>query len=66
MHYFEKQRKINDLFIDKKVPQGERDNILLALDNNEVLMAFGLRKSEVLKNTICDGGYLVSVVRNEE
>ena len=59
-------KKINDLFIDKKIPQGERDNILLALDNDEVLMAFGLRKSEILKNTICDGGYLVSVVRNEE
>ena len=60
-------KKINDLFIDKKIPQGKRDNIILALDNDEVLIAFGVRKSELLKNTICNnGGYLVTVVRNEE
>ena len=59
-------KKINDLFIDKKIPQGSRDDIILALDNEEVLIAFGVRKSEVVKNTVVSDGYIISVVRGEE
>ena len=61
-------KKINDLFIDKKIPQEDRDNIILALYDDEVLMAYGVRKSEVLKNTYVDSkdGYVISLVRNGE
>ena len=59
-------KKINDLFIDKKIPKSKRDEILLALDEEEVLIAFGVRKSEVVKNTIVSDGYIVRVERNEE
>lgn len=42
-------KKVNDLFIDLKISAHKRDNILLAVDNNnEVLMIFGIRKSELL------------------
>ena len=59
-------KKINDLFIDKKIPKSERDEILLALDGDEVLIAFGVRKSEIVKSTIVSDGYIVRVKRNEE
>lgn len=43
-------KKVNDLFIDLKISAHKRDNILLAVDkNNEVLMIFGIRKSELVK-----------------
>lgn len=58
-------KKINDLFIDKKIPQRSRDEVILALDpsssNNEVLIAFGLRKSELLKE-VNDSTYKISLV----
>ena len=59
-------KKLNDLFIDKKIPHEDRDNIILALDGDEVLMAFGVRKSELLKTTTVKDGYIISLVRNEE
>lgn len=44
-------KKVNDLFIDLKISKEERNNKLLVVDkNNEILMIFGLRKSEVLKS----------------
>ena len=57
-------KKINDLFIDKKIPIAMRDKIILALDNDEVLMAFGVRKSAKVKDI--KSGYRVSLIRNEE
>ena len=59
-------KKINDLFIDKKIPQKERDNILLGVYQDEVLIAFGLRKSEIIKNTDCKNGYVISVERKDD
>ena len=57
-------KKINDLFIDKKIPIAKRDSILLALDNDEVLMAFGVRKSVKVKDI--NSGYRIRLIRNEE
>lgn len=61
-------KKINDLFIDKKIPASARDEVILALDpskgNQEVLIAFGLRKSELLKD-INDSTYKISLVTNK-
>lgn len=59
-------KKINDLFIDKKIPKMERDNVLLALDNEEVLIAFGVRKSVILKDLDINDGYRITLVRKEE
>ena len=59
-------KKINDLFIDKKIPKMERDNVLLALDGEEVLIAFGVRKSVILKDLAFDEGYKITLVRKEE
>lgn len=43
-------KKVNDLFIDLKISKDKRDKILLAVDQSkEVLMIFGVRKSEILK-----------------
>ena len=57
-------KKINDLFIDKKIPVALRDNIILALDNDEVLIAFGVRKSANVKGI--KTGYKIRLIRNEE
>ena len=59
-------KKINDLFIDKKIPQEKRDSIILASNDEEVLLAYGVRKSEVLKNNNSKDGYIIRLVRNED
>ena len=44
----------------------ERDNVLLALDDEEVLIAFGVRKSVILKDLDINDGYRITLVRKEE
>lgn len=44
-------KKIKDLFIDEKVPKSVRDEALLACKDDEILMVFGFRKSDILKNS---------------
>lgn len=44
-------KKIKDVLIDLKVPQRKRDELLLAVDKDgEVLIIFGIRKSDKLMN----------------
>ena len=42
-------KKLKDLFIDMKIPLADRDNALLAVKDDELLMVFGIKKSDVLK-----------------
>lgn len=41
-------KKIKDLLIDAKIPQGERENILLLEKDNEIINVFGVKKSSTL------------------
>ncbi len=41
-------KKINKLFIDLKIPASLRDNTILAVKDSDVLMAFGIKKSDLL------------------
>ena len=40
------QRKLKNEFIDRKVPENMRDNVLLVCDDTGVLWAVGVRRSE--------------------
>lgn len=40
------QRKLKSEFIDRKVPENMRDNVLLVCDDAGVLWAVGVRRSE--------------------
>ena len=40
------QRKLKNEFIDRKVPENMRDNVLLVCDDAGVLWAVGVRRSE--------------------
>ena len=44
-------RKIKDIFIEKKVPAAERDNIILLADGSEIIWIPGIRMSEAYKIT---------------
>ena len=46
-------KNLNKLFIDLKVPMSLRDSTVLVCKNNDVLMAMGIKKSDLLtKSTL--------------
>ncbi len=45
-----KSKKLKNLFIDMKLSLKKRNNAILCLKDNEVLMVFGIKKSDALKN----------------
>lgn len=59
-------KKIKDLLIDEKIGISKRNNILLAVDEEEnVLMVFGVKKSRILKS-INDNNIIIRVEENHE
>jgi len=44
-----RDKKIKDLFIDMKLSLSKRNDALLAVKDNDVLMIFGIKKSDSLK-----------------
>lgn len=44
-----KRKKLKDLFIDRKVPLLKRNSTILCVKDEEVLMAFDIAKSDLLK-----------------
>ena len=59
-------KKVKDLLIDEKIGVSKRDNILLAVDNEEnVLSVLGIKKSEILKQ-IKDNNIIIKVEESYE
>ena len=46
-----RKKKLQDYFVNEKIPAEERDNILLLADGNHVLWVIGYRISEDVKVT---------------
>ena len=60
-------KKVNDLFIDLKISKEKRDNILLCVDsNNEVLLIFGVRRSEILKTMCYNNNEIIKITLKEK
>ena len=43
-------KKVKEVLIDAKIPSSKRDSLLLGVKDDEVLIIFGVRKSDILKN----------------
>jgi len=59
-------KKLKDFFIDEKIPQKERDSILVVADGSEILWVVGVRMSEAFKVTEDTKRIIEITIRREE
>ena len=45
-------KKVKDLLIDEKIPTNKRDELLMLVKDNQVLNIFGIKKSQVILDSI--------------
>ena len=57
-------KKLKDLFIDKKIPIDEREKIPILVDKNDIIWVVGLRTSEKYKITPYTKNVLVIKYKN--